>query len=294
MQHGWSAPVVGRDPHFLDSRQELMNPLVKRAGHDSIRRDDVQPLEPGKSRQQIPISRAQPVAVRRGVADSEHDVFPRIGRRRREQPLAKAVLVHSSRGIDELFEVAERADEEPRLAHETFGATIVEGAWFQRAERETLERVDALLMSLERIVEVNDLRDETRAQMERRFVPCLDRRATRRTGQHLALGLGQQTRLSLEPLAQPSYQLSGRDEIGQDDRASGGKPLPFDRLKQVLGGRAGRHDDEPAASIEGGSLAGEVDERCPKQEQIRHSYKPGRARRDHCSFGGSSSSRISC
>jgi hypothetical protein len=108
----------------------------------------------------------------------------------REQPPAKAVLVHSPRGINELFEVTERADEETRLAHETFGATIVEGTWFQRAERETLEGVDALLMSLERIVEVNDLRYETRAQMERRFVPCLDRRATRRTGQHLALGLG--------------------------------------------------------------------------------------------------------
>jgi hypothetical protein len=45
---------------------------------------------------------------------------------------------------------------------------------------------------------------------------------------------------------------------------SGREPLPFDRLTEVLGGRAGRHDDEPAASIEGASLAGEVDERCPE------------------------------
>ena len=82
-----------------------MNPLVERAGHDGIRRDDVQPLEPRESRQQIPIRRAQPVAVRRGVADSEHDVSPRIGRRCREQSLTKPVLVHRPVVVDELFEM---------------------------------------------------------------------------------------------------------------------------------------------------------------------------------------------
>ena len=200
----------------------------------------------------------------------------------------------TSRGIDELFIAAERADEEMRLLHQTFGATIGEGTWLQRTQRETLERVDALLMPLERIVEADDLRYEARTKVERVFGSCFDHRATRRAGQDLALGLGQHTRLPFEPFAQPSDKLSRRDEVWQHDRARRWQLPSFDRSKEMLGGRSGRHDDEPAASICRGSLAGKVDERRPEHEQIRRSHQPGRTRRDHCNFGGSSNSRISC
>src|SRR5262245_61807995 len=98
---------------------------------------------------------------------------------------SQRVLVDAARCRRQPLEMSKRADEEPRLPHETFGAAIDRGAGLERAEGQALERGDVLPISTQRVVEAQDLGGQRRAQAKRRLIALAARRTTGHAKQRL-------------------------------------------------------------------------------------------------------------
>ena len=115
--------MIGRNTGLLDARQQLMNPLVKRTGHHSIGRDQVDVFEARHSREEVPVRRQQAVPVERMIAHRKHHMAPRPRRRVCYERRPQGMLVVASGPLDEMLEMPERRDQKPRLANEA-----IEGA----------------------------------------------------------------------------------------------------------------------------------------------------------------------
>jgi hypothetical protein len=262
-----------------------MNPLVERAGQHGVGDNDVELVEARNARQQIPVGRIQPVAIRRPVADGDDCVAPRTRRRCGEQLLVYGVLVDPPANRALSLELAKRGDEESRLTNQTLGTAIVRA--FEPAERQPLEVSNGLLMPLQRIEKIEHRGDEARPDPEWRLGAALDRRSTGNGQQRLPLlgcvGRGL-TRLRIgyfvDPLVQSFVQLAPRDEIRKQDRAMHGDRI-LNRPDEMKRCGVRRHDHEPVASIERRAAGAEGNERASERPQIRRPHESGRAGRNH-------------
>ena len=219
---------------------------------------------------------------------------PRPRRRFGDERRPQGMLVVASGPLDKMLEMPECRDQKPRLANQALGAAIVRGARFQRAHGKPLKGVDVLQVVSQRVVEPDDLGHQAGPQAKRRFLTLVDSHAAGDPGQNLPLRVGEPGTLRRKALAQPLDELAWGDDVWQDQRIVCREPAIFDGTKQIGRRRPGGHDDETISRGERRSVAGEVHHRLAEGMEVRHSHEPGRARRDHCSFGGSSSSRISC
>ncbi len=271
-----------------------MNPLVKRTGHHPIGRDQVDAFEARHSRKEVPVRRQQAVSVECMIAHRKHHVAPRPRRGFSDERRPQSVLVVAAGPLDEMLEMPERRDQKPRLANEALRAPIVRSGRLKRPHGKPLKGVDVLQVVSQRVVEPDDLRHKPGPQAKRRFLAFVDSDAAGDPGQNLPLRVGEPRRSRRKALAQPLDELARGHDVRKDQRIVCRKPAIFDGLKQISRRRPGGHDDEAIARGERRSVAGEVHQRLAERMEVRRSHEPGRARRDHCNFGGSSSSRISC
>jgi hypothetical protein len=233
------------------------------------------------------------VHIERAIGDRQNDMPHGARRRGRNQLVSQLVRIHT-RLAAPILERVERGDEESRLAHEALGAAIVRRAWLEQAERQPLERIHVLLVQPQRVVEPEHLGDESRAEAKGRFRAAFARSARGNTEQHFAFGVGERPSRSRQTLGEAIDDLAGRDHVRQQERTVLGEDAILDRAQQVRRGRARRHDNEPVARIERCAAACKGDHGLTERLQVGHPHQACRARRDHCSLGGSRSSRSCC
>ncbi len=238
-------PRLAVEPHLLDAGQQLVDRLVKRAGDHVVGRDDVDALQARHARQQVPVNRRQAQWIESAIAHGDDDVP--VGRRRgrRQHLLHGAVLIDSGLGAAR-FEVAKRGDQKPRLAHQALGAAIVGRTRLQQPERQPLERVDALLVEAQGVVEAQHLGHEPGTQPERRFETRGARGAAGHTEKRLALGFRQQGHVG-QATQERRHQLAHRQrnraapacprQAGVDLRGCGAAARPRRGWGRRSGGR---------------------------------------------------------
>ena len=293
-QHGATRLPSASRRTFLDAGQQLVDALVERAGQRGVGHDDVEALEAGHARQQIPVDRAQAVRIARAIADGEHDVTPRPARRQARARRRAACARRAARLGRQPLEMAEGADQEPCLPHEPLRAAIDRRARLERAERQALEGGDVLLVAAQRVVEAKDLRDEARPQAERRrgVVPTAARHATPSSASRSAsVSGGRPTgrRSARRAVSSPGVIRSGSATAP----CPGARRFSIERTRCAAAARVGTMTRRSRASKGVPSQASDVSA-LAERAQIRHPYEPGRPRRNHRSCGGSSSVRISC
>ena len=141
-RHATNGSAFALGPYFLDARQPLVNPLVKSAGQHTVGDDNIEPIEPGDARQQIPVHRVEPVLIARAIADGDDDVPPGTIGGCREDRGAHRVLVDAAGLHASPLEVAERRGKKPGLPDQSLGSPIGSGARVQPSSRQPLEVVD--------------------------------------------------------------------------------------------------------------------------------------------------------
>jgi len=180
-ERAWRHDEDGRRPfrirsnmRLLDARQQLMNPLVKRTGHHSIGRDQVDAFEARHSREEVPVRRHQAVSVECLIAHGKHHMAPRPRRGFSDERRPQGMFVVASCLLDEMLEMPERRDQKPRLAHEALRSAIVGGARFQRPHGKPLKVVDVLQVVSQRVVEPDDFGQKSGPQPKRRCLAFVD------------------------------------------------------------------------------------------------------------------------
>ena len=278
-----------------------MNSLVKRACEGPVCHDDVEPLESGDAREEIPVDRMEPVLIAGAVADGNDDVPPRAGGGCREDRFAHRVFVDAAGLHASPLEVAERRGEKPGLSNQPVCPAIRARSRLEPSQRQPLEVVDRLLMALQGVEELEHCCNESGPDAERRIGARLHGRAARNGEQRLPLrgGIGRPFMGRLHTIEQAFVELTARDEVGEDGRARGngaqGNCHPvFDRPNQVRGRRARRDDHQAIARAERRPVRRERNQRAAEGLEIRRPNESGRAGSDHRRRGGSSSARMSC
>ena len=200
-----------------------MDPFVERPGDHRVGGDDVEALETGQPGQEVPVGGKKAMRSTRAIADRHHDVPPRTGGRRLDEHASECVFVDPCALLAATLETAEGADEKARLPEQPLGAAVVGGAGFQGAEREALERVDRFSISPEGVVQAQNLRDESRAQVEWGLGPFVSGGATRGAQQHFALGGRQHSGVRRQALGEARVQLVPRHQVWQEHGVGRGR-----------------------------------------------------------------------
>ncbi len=159
------------EPHVLDPRQlAVVQPVVIPGVEQRLGGHHVDRLQEGHPRQQIEVGRPQPQAIRRLVRDGDDDApIERTRRPQRQRP--DGMFVDAGHRGERAFERLERRREESRLREEASRAAIELGAPLELLRHQALEVRHRLMPSSQLVVQRKDLRDETRAQVERGFRP---------------------------------------------------------------------------------------------------------------------------
>ena len=209
--------MIDWDPRLLDAGQPLLEPFVKGAGHYGIGCHDVDAFEARHPREQIPIRGKQALAVRRVIANRQHDVPPGIRRWFIDQLTPERVLVNAACRLVEALEMPERVHQKAGLPDEPVSAAVLGRTRFQRAKSEALEGVDTFQVSLKRVVQPHDLGDEAGAQAKRGLASLFDSRPAGYACQHFTFRICKQDKVLRQPLSQPHRQLPWRDQVGQHE-----------------------------------------------------------------------------
>src|SRR6185436_17245681 len=98
-----------------------MNALMKSASDYCVCDNDIELLEAGNAREEIPICRIQPVPVGRSIANGDDDVPVWTNGRLGKQLFAHRVLVDTAGYHALSLELTERPGEEARLANQPLG-----------------------------------------------------------------------------------------------------------------------------------------------------------------------------
>ena len=85
-----------------------------------------------------------------------------------EQAPAKSVLVQAAGGLDAPFEPGERLGQKPRLLQHPRGTMVDAGDRLQLADRQSLEVVQASLLTTQDVVKREHLGNQARSRRERR------------------------------------------------------------------------------------------------------------------------------
>ena len=188
------------DPHLIDARQEIVQTLVVPTRQQGLRRDDVDLGHRGHSREQIEIYQPQPVARHRLIGHGHDEVRERWSPCLGEQTLAKSMLVQAAGCLDAPFEPGERLDQKPCLLQHPRCTMVDAGDRLQLADHQSLEVVQASLLTTQDVVKREHFGNQARSRRERRSDAVGFRGSSRLGQEQLTICRRQHRRYGRQPL----------------------------------------------------------------------------------------------
>ncbi len=236
--------------------------------------------------EQRDIGRPQAFRIRQPIADGDRHAPHRIGRGRRDQITPQGVLVAAAAIEQARFVAPKRRHEKARLVQQLRGAPVRLGRRLELAAQQPVEIIHGAVQPADLIVEADHLGDEGRTHVKRRRDPRFFRVASGGAQQRLALERREHSRRMLEPRRQQIVKVAARAEVRQ--HAIGARhAVRGERAPQLLGGGAGRYDDERVGGGRRVEAGGELNEVRAKTRQVRRAKQARAAGRDHWRVGGS-------